>query len=182
MPLMPLLWSAPYSSIKVAAVSILYWWLNSTSQAIALEKRERLLSRYSENAVLKRSYGVSDLTEVEKGSESIYSAWQKFLGQYQIKDFQVVRQQYRDRPVVALLQITANFHRGLIVVLSWFYEVQSRTIRQNHPGSMADTARIAGVSDLERALLYWRQKQCKNSNINQNRGLVIFLRTEKCTE
>lgn len=92
-------------------------------QAIASENPERLVSRYSENAVLKRSYGVSDLTEVYQG-QYIYSAWQKFFGQYQIKDFQVVRQQYRDRAVVAQIEITAKSHRGPIVVLSLFYEVQ----------------------------------------------------------
>ena len=92
-------------------------------QAIASENPEQLVSRYSENAVLTRSYGASDLTEVYQG-QSIYSAWQKFFGQYQIKDFQVVKQQYRDRAVIALLQITAKSHRGPIVVLSLLYEVQ----------------------------------------------------------
>jgi hypothetical protein len=120
---MPWLWSVLYPSIKVVVVRILSWWLNSTGKQLPAENPERLVSRYSENAVLQRSYGVSDLNEVYQG-QSIYSAWQKFFGQYQIQDFQVVRQQYRDRAVVALLQITAKSHRGPTIVLSWFYQVQ----------------------------------------------------------
>lgn len=91
--------------------------------AIASENPELLASRYSDEAVLKRSYGASDVEEVYQG-HSIYSAWQQFFLQYQIKDFQVVKQQQRDRGVEAQIQITAKSSRGPVVVLSMSYQVQ----------------------------------------------------------
>ncbi len=91
--------------------------------AIATANPELLVSRYSDQAVLKRSYGVSDADEVYQG-QSIYSAWQEFFGQYQIKDFQVIKQHKRDRSVEAEIQITAKSRRGVIVILSMSYEVQ----------------------------------------------------------
>jgi hypothetical protein len=92
-------------------------------EAIATANPELLASRYSETAVLERSYGISDVDEVYQG-RSIYSAWQKFFKQYQIKDFQVVKQQQRDRSVEAQIQITAKSSRGPVVVLSMSYQVQ----------------------------------------------------------
>ena len=92
-------------------------------EAIASENPELLASRYSERAVLERSYGVSDVDEVYQGP-SIYSAWQEFFQKYRIKDFQVVKQQQRDRRVDAQIQITAKSNRGAVVVLSMSYQVQ----------------------------------------------------------
>jgi hypothetical protein len=61
--------------------------------------------------------------EVYQG-HSIYSAWQEFFWQYQIKHLQVVKQQQRDRTVEAQIQITAKSTRGTVVVLSMSYQVQ----------------------------------------------------------
>jgi hypothetical protein len=91
--------------------------------AIASANPELLATRYSDNAVLKRSYGTRDVEEVYQG-HSIYSAWQEFFWQYQIKDFQVVKQQRRDRSVEAQIQILAKSHRGPLVVLSMSYQVK----------------------------------------------------------
>jgi hypothetical protein len=97
--------------------------------AITAANPELLASRYSDNAVLERPYGVSDVDEVYQG-QSIYSAWRQFFRQYQIKDFQGVRQQQRDcqmgtskvdRSVEAQIQITAKSSRGPSVVLSMSY-------------------------------------------------------------
>jgi hypothetical protein len=92
-------------------------------EAIAAANPELLATRYSDDAVLKRSYGVSDVDEVYQG-HSIYSAWQEFFWQYQIKHLQVVKQQQRDRTVEAQIQITAKSTRGTVVVLSMSYQVQ----------------------------------------------------------
>jgi hypothetical protein len=92
-------------------------------QAIASENPELLAMRYSDDAVLERSYGALDVDEVYKG-HSIYSAWQRFFEQYQIRDFKVVEQQQRYRAVEAQIQITAQSSRGPIVVLSMSYQVQ----------------------------------------------------------
>lgn len=92
-------------------------------EAIVSENPELLATRYSDHAVLQYSYGVSDLDEVYQG-RSIYSAWQKFFWQYQIKNFQVVKQQQRDRSVAAQIQITAQSRRGFVVVLFMSYQVQ----------------------------------------------------------
>lgn len=91
--------------------------------AIAAENPELLATRYSEHAILKRSYGAIDREEVYQG-QSIYSAWQNFFSQYQIKDFQIVQQQQRDRAVEAQIQITAQSRRGQLVVLSMSYQVK----------------------------------------------------------
>lgn len=64
-------------------------------ETIVSENPELLATRYSDHAVLQYSYRVADLDEVYQG-QSIYSAWQKFFWQYQIKNFQVVKQQQRD--------------------------------------------------------------------------------------
>lgn len=92
-------------------------------EAIASANPELLATRYSDGAVLKRSYGISDVDEIYQGS-SIYSAWQKFFWQYQIRELQVVKQQQRDRTVEAQIQITAKSRRGTVVVLSMSYQVQ----------------------------------------------------------
>ena len=91
--------------------------------AIARANPELLATRYSDKAVLKRFYGVSDVNEVYRG-QSIYSAWQEFFQQYQIKNFQVIKQQQRDGRVEAEIKIIAKSHRGPIVVLSMSYQAQ----------------------------------------------------------
>jgi hypothetical protein len=92
-------------------------------EAIEAADPELLVNRYSKDAVLKRSYDVSDASEVYQG-HSIYSAWREFFWQYQIQDFQVVKRQRRDRGVEAQIQITAKSHRGAIVILSMSYQAQ----------------------------------------------------------
>jgi hypothetical protein len=92
-------------------------------EALAAANPELLASRYSEDAVLKRSYVVSDVDEVYQG-QSIYSAWREFFSQYQIKDLKVVEPQQRDRGVEAQIQITAKSNWGSIVVFWMSYEVQ----------------------------------------------------------
>lgn len=91
-------------------------------EAIAAANPELLASRYSDNAVLTRSYGGS--TEKIYQGQSIYSAWREFFSQYQIRNFQVVKQQQRDRNVEAEIQITAKSSRGAVVVLSMSYQLQ----------------------------------------------------------
>ncbi|HEY9650093.1 MAG TPA: hypothetical protein V6C95_05485 [Coleofasciculaceae cyanobacterium] len=91
--------------------------------AIALENPELLLSRYSEDAVLEQSPGVTDVDTVYRG-QSIDSAWRDFFSRYHIQDFQVVQQQQRDRRVDAQIQITAKSSHGDIVVLSMSHQVQ----------------------------------------------------------
>jgi hypothetical protein len=123
-----------YATYAIALVCTLSLYKSSSSantllvaqqhwEAIASENPELLASRYSDNAVLERSYGVSDVDEVYQG-QSIYSAWHKFFGQYQIKNFQVVKQQQYLRRVDAEIQITAQSNRGTVVVLSMSYQVQ----------------------------------------------------------
>ncbi|MCA1991982.1 MAG: hypothetical protein LDL41_08035 [Coleofasciculus sp. S288] len=123
-----------YGTCAIALVFTLSLYKNTVSAdplsaaqrhwgAIATANPELLASRYSDNAVLKRSYGVSDVDEVYQG-QSIYSAWQEFFQQYQIQNFQVVKQQQRDRSVEAEIQIVAKSRRGLVVVLSMSYQVQ----------------------------------------------------------
>ena len=92
-------------------------------QAIAAANPELLVSRYSDHAVLERSYGVSDVDKVYQG-QSIYKAWLEFFEQYQIQDFRVITQKQRDHHVQAEIQITAKSSRGPIVVLSMSYQVQ----------------------------------------------------------
>jgi len=123
-----------YATCAIALVCTLSAYKSSVSpnplsaaqqhwKAIASENPELLASRYSDRAVLERSYGVLDVDEVYQG-QSIYSAWQKFFWQYQIKDFQVVKQQQRDRRVEAQIEITAKSSRGPVVILSMSYQVQ----------------------------------------------------------
>ncbi len=90
--------------------------------AIATSNPELLATGYSDNAVLKRFHGVSDVDEIYQG-RSIYSAWREFFSQYQIKDFQVVEQEQRDQGVEAQIKITAQSHQGRVVILSMFYQV-----------------------------------------------------------
>lgn len=92
-------------------------------EAIAAANPELLVSRYSDQAVLERSYGVLDVDKVYQG-QSIYQAWLEFFEQYQIKNFRVIKQKQHDRRVEAEIQITAKSSRGAIVVLSLSYEVQ----------------------------------------------------------
>lgn len=92
-------------------------------EAIATENPELLVSRYSERAVLERSYGVSDVDRVYQG-QSIYRAWQEFFEQYQIKNFRVIKQKQGDRSVEAEIEITAKSSQGPLVVLSVSYQVQ----------------------------------------------------------
>lgn len=92
-------------------------------QAIAAENPEVLVNRYSDHAVLERSYGVSDVDKVYQG-QSIYEAWVEFFEQYQIQDFRVITQKQRDHRVEAEIQITAKSSRGPVVVLSMSYQVQ----------------------------------------------------------
>ncbi len=91
--------------------------------AIATANPELLVSRYSDNAVLERSYAASDVDKVYQG-QSIYKAWLEFFEQYQIQDFRVLKQKQRDHRVEAEIQITAKSNRGPLVVLSLSYEVQ----------------------------------------------------------
>lgn len=91
-------------------------------EAIATADPELLVSRYSDNAVLERSYAVADMDKTYQGS-SIYSAWREFFEQYQIKEFRVVEKKQRDRAVEAEIQITAKANAGSIVTLSISYEV-----------------------------------------------------------
>lgn len=91
-------------------------------EAIATANPELVASRYSNDAVLKRSDG--GLTEKVYQGQSIYSAWREFFSQYQIKDFQVVKQQQRDRSVEAQVQITAKSSQGAVVVLFMSYQLQ----------------------------------------------------------
>ncbi|MFP4123065.1 hypothetical protein [Coleofasciculus sp.] len=90
-------------------------------QAIAKANPDLLIYGYSDHAVLKRSYNVPDVNETYQGI-SIYSAWQDFFRQYDIKDFQVLEQQRRDRTVKAQIQITAKSNQGLMVVWSMSYQ------------------------------------------------------------
>ena len=92
-------------------------------EAIALANPELLVTRYRDDAVLERSFGASHENEFYQ-AQSIYSAWQNFFSQYQIKDFRVIKQQQRDHGVNAQIQITAKSNRGSIVVLSMYYQVQ----------------------------------------------------------
>lgn len=92
-------------------------------EAIVSENPELLATRYSDHAVLQYSYGVSDLDEIYQG-QSIYSAWQKFFWQYQIKNFQVVQQQQTAQSVAAQIQITAQSSWGPVVTLFMSYQVQ----------------------------------------------------------
>jgi len=92
-------------------------------EAIATENPELLASRYSDKAVLERSYAVSDVDKVYQG-QSIYEAWREFFEQYQIKDLRVIEQKQRDRHVEAEIQIIAKSSRGSLVVLSMSYDVQ----------------------------------------------------------
>lgn len=91
-------------------------------EAIAAENPELLASRYSDRAVLERSYGVLDVDKVYQG-QSIYQAWLEFFEQYQIKNFRVLKQKQHDRRVDAEIQITAKSSRGAIIVLSMSYQV-----------------------------------------------------------
>ncbi len=91
--------------------------------AIAAENPQALASRYSDRAVLERSYAVSDVDQVYRG-QSIYQAWREFFEQYQIKDLRVLEAKQRDRRVGAELEITAKSSRGPVVVLTMSYEVQ----------------------------------------------------------
>lgn len=91
-------------------------------EAIATANPELLASRYSDDAILQRSYLVSDANEVFRG-HSIYSAWQEFFSKYDIKGIQVVEKQVTgDRGVEAQIQIVAKSSQGLLVVLSMYYE------------------------------------------------------------
>lgn len=92
-------------------------------EAIAKENPELLASRYSDRAILERSYAVSDVDAVYQG-QSIYDAWREFFEQYQIKDFRVIELKQQARRVEAEIQITAKSSRGPIVILSMSYEVQ----------------------------------------------------------
>lgn len=92
-------------------------------EAIALENPELLLSRYSDDAVLEHSYGVRDVDTVYRG-QSIDSAWREFFSRYHIQDFQVIKQQQRDRRIDAQIQITAKSPHGDTVVLSMSHQVQ----------------------------------------------------------
>lgn len=92
-------------------------------ETIATENPELLASRYSDRAILERSYAVSDVDRVYQG-QSIYQSWREFFEQYQIKDFRVIEPKQRDLRVEAEVQITAKSSRGAIVVLSMSYEVQ----------------------------------------------------------
>jgi hypothetical protein len=92
-------------------------------EAIATANPKRLASRYSERAIVERSYGVSDIDKVYQG-QSIYDAWREFFEQYQIRDFRVIQQKQRDRRAEAELQITAKSNRGAMVVLSVSYQAQ----------------------------------------------------------
>jgi hypothetical protein len=122
-----------YGTCAIALVWSLSLYKNNTSAdplsaahkhwgAIASANPQLLVDRYSDQAVLKRSYGVADVDEVYQG-QSIYSAWQKFFSQYQIQDFQVVEQQQRNHSVEAQIQITARSSQGAVVVLSMSHQV-----------------------------------------------------------
>lgn len=91
-------------------------------EAIATGNPELLATRYSQDAVLTRSYGVSDINEVYQG-QSIFSAWQEFFSQYQIKAFQVIEQERRDQSVEAHIEITAMSRQGGVVILSLSHQV-----------------------------------------------------------
>lgn len=116
-----LVWSLSFykSSVGTTPLSA----AQSHWEAIASADPELLVTRYSNDAVLERFYGVSDVNEVYQG-QSIYSAWRKFFSQYQIRDFQVIKQQQRDRGVEAQIQITAKSSLGHVVILSMSYQVQ----------------------------------------------------------
>lgn len=92
-------------------------------KAIAKENPELLASRYSDRAILERSYAVSDVDTVYQG-QSIYDAWREFFEQYQIQDFRVIELKQRAHRVEAEIKITAKSSRGPIVVLSMSYQVQ----------------------------------------------------------
>lgn len=89
-------------------------------EAIAAADPDRTVNQYSDQAVLKRSYGILD--EVYQG-QSIYPAWESFFSNYQIQNFQVVKQQRRNRTIEAEIMITAKSDQGSVVVLSLCYEV-----------------------------------------------------------
>lgn len=105
------------STIGTKPLSAVY----SHWEAIAAANPKLLASRYSERAVLERSYGVSD--QVYQG-QSIYDAWREFFEEYQIRDFRVLQQKQRNRRVEAEIQITAKSSRGAIIVLSVSYQAQ----------------------------------------------------------
>ncbi|MEW6496641.1 MAG: hypothetical protein AB1589_29585 [Cyanobacteriota bacterium] len=111
------------SVYKSSVVANPLWAAQRHWEAIATANLELLASRYSDNAVLERSYGVSDVDRVYQGS-SIYEAWQEFFQQYQVQNIQVLKQKRRDRSIEAEIQITAKSNRGLLVVLSMSYQVQ----------------------------------------------------------
>lgn len=92
-------------------------------EAIALENPELVLSRYSDNAVLERSYGVADMDSVYRG-QSIDSAWRDFFSRYHIQDFEIIQQQQSERRIEAQIQITAKSSQGDTVVLSMSHQVQ----------------------------------------------------------
>lgn len=123
-----------FGVLAIALVSTLLFYKSSFSanpsaaaqkhwKAIASSNPDLLVSGYSDQAVLKRSYGVSDTDEIYRG-DSIYSAWVEFFWDYDITDFQVVKQQQRDRRVEAQIKITAKSHQGKVVVLSMSYQAQ----------------------------------------------------------
>lgn len=90
--------------------------------AIATSNPELLVSGYRDDAILKRFHGLSKENEIYQG-QSIYSAWQEFFREYQIKDLRVVKQQQHDRGVEAQIKITARSHQGEVVSLSMSYQV-----------------------------------------------------------
>jgi hypothetical protein len=92
-------------------------------KAIASSNPDLLVSSYSDQAILKRSYGVSDADKIYRG-DSIYSAWREFFWDYKIKDFQVAKKQQRDRSIEAQITITAKSHQGEVVVLLISYQAQ----------------------------------------------------------
>lgn len=111
------------SVYKTSVVANPLWAAKKHWEAIATANVELLASRYSEQAVLERSYGVSDVDRVYQGS-SISEAWQEFFQQYQVQDIQVLKHKQRDRSVEAEIQITAKSNWGILVVLSMSYLVQ----------------------------------------------------------
>ncbi|GAB4175524.1 MAG: hypothetical protein Fur006_06010 [Coleofasciculaceae cyanobacterium] len=92
-------------------------------EAIAKANPELLASRYSDRAILERSYAVSDVDKVYQG-QSIYDAWREFFQQYQILDFRAIELKQQARSVEAEIKITAKSSRGPIVILSMSYQVQ----------------------------------------------------------
>lgn len=73
--------------------------------AIANQDPNRATAQYSQDAVVRWMYGSSD--RIYEGQE-IYQAWKNFFVDYSIQDYQVIKQEQRDRSVSANIIITAK--------------------------------------------------------------------------